>query len=1106
MKSPTDYYETVVHRARELDIPCDDKPTHVSNTSASAVVLKSFETGYPLVEFIFADSPSELHKVLKRMVQSHTVVCYAYKTEELYVVLFQEGKRYEFDVAQGREARAKLEGMINSVLDIISDADPPIERFDDERLRKIFEEAIDRENRVKEGGLLIASYIKYYLEAHERYLYEKIPAGWGKIVLQLMVLYYLHRRGLDEGIDRLRFDTVDTYFKVRSGELDLDPDGYTFWELLRDDLEKLSKISKDVLFSVREWDDLNSAEIKIPNRIFVGDLSAAEKLRYENLRKVVNKLRRELSRKADGVPQSASEFVEAIKSIGIFPLFELRRWYESGLIGDIIGGVYEGIKKIEERKKGGIYYTPHFVVKYIVDNTIEPYLKEIASRVSGTEVKDLHTFIQEADISVLEKFYTQLSNIKILDPACGTGHFLTYTMGKLREYYHGIWLRARSDGGNFPVTILDEKGIREVHLKDIDENAIPFVIRQHLILRNNIYGVDIDREAHLIAKARMLIEVFAHYTKDVAAAGYAFPNLEMNIKEGNSLIGFASWDEVKEVARPAQITDWFGNGKPGRLEKIRRLIKEAKEKTFSDDYENAMQEARKEMNELYLDYLDRKGVKISLDELLKLKPFHWILEFPSVFEGDNPGFDIVVGNPPYGKTEKLFSREEKLIVTATYAGLFDGPSEGLTTDISVLFLYRGTKLAKNNGTLSYILTNKWMRSDYGRRIREFLKHYYIAEIVDFGHKMVFPDATAYTMIITVKNAPRPANGKFAFISPNHTDPEAGVVLKQDALPAMLPLDMLTEEKWTLDDPLVLEILDYVRKTCVPLRSLSPKIYRGVTTGYNEAFIIDTETRNRLIKEDPKSAELIKPLLRGRDIDAYKIKWDGKWIIATFPSLHINIEKFPSILSYLSKYRNKLEPKPKGFQGQWSGRKAGPYEWFEIQDTVDYYPEFEKPKIVWQEISKEPAFAYDVAGFYSLAKTFISTGLRSAYVVVFNSKIVHFLFKRYTVVLSHGYLEWQKTYVEKLYVPKLGDDVARYVEHVLDYLTVLSQLDLRHDALAHLQFVSNALVYELYFKDKFHEDGLYPEPKYYLLEAVSRHLKPINYDEWAKLYWRKKSKG
>lgn len=151
---------------------------------------------------------------------------------------------------------------------------------------------------------------------------------------------------------------------------------------------------------------------------------------------------------------------------------------------------------------------------------------------------------------------------------------------------------------------------------------------------------------------------------------------------------------------------------------------------------------------------------------------------------------------------------------------------------------------------------------------------------------------------------------------------------------------------------------------IPLKDWKIQINRGVLTGFNEAFIIDNDTRDQLVKDDLKSDDIIKPILRGEDIKAYIPQWEGKWIIGTFPALNLNIEDYPAVKNYLTKFKKRLEPKPRNHEGTWEGRKSGSYKWFEVQDSISYFAEFSKPKIIYPNMTKYLPFVYD-KGWFSI---------------------------------------------------------------------------------------------------------------------------------------------
>jgi hypothetical protein len=173
--------------------------------------------------------------------------------------------------------------------------------------------------------------------------------------------------------------------------------------------------------------------------------------------------------------------------------------------------------------------------------------------------------------------------------------------------------------------------------------------------------------------------------------------------------------------------------------------------------------------------------------------------------------------------------------------------------------------------------------------------------------------------------------------------------------------------------------------------VNEKFFYGIKTGFNEAFIIDEKIKNNLLKESPECNEIIKPFLIGRDVKRYKYENENRFII--FSRRGINIKEYPAIYNYLSQFKEKLMPKPKNWKGQeWKGRKPGAYQWYEIQDSIDYYLEFEKEKIIYPNICKRPEFTIDVEGFYANQKCFIISKNDKYLLGILNSSVMMFFFR------------------------------------------------------------------------------------------------------------------
>ena len=198
------------------------------------------------------------------------------------------------------------------------------------------------------------------------------------------------------------------------------------------------------------------------------------------------------------------------------------------------------------------------------------------------------------------------------------------------------------------------------------------------------------------------------------------------------------------------------------------------------------------------------------------------------------------------------------------------------------------------------------------------------------------------------------------------------------------------------------------------------IYRGITTGLNQAFIIDNQTKEALVAEDPKSAAILKPVLRGRDIRRYQAQWAGLWLIATFPALHLNIDEYPAVKKHLLSFgKERLEQAGNKLPNGGIGRSKTRYAWFETQNTCAYYADFAKEKLFWMDMSTEGRFAYSDQNIFCNDKGFIMTGSAVKYLcAVLNSTIATWFMESTTLTTGMGVPQWKKFAVERLPVPKV----------------------------------------------------------------------------------------
>lgn len=415
----------------------------------------------------------------------------------------------------------------------------------------------------------------------------------------------------------------------------------------------------------------------------------------------------------------------------------------------------------------------------------------------------------------------------------------------------------------------------------------------------------------------------------------------------------------------------------------------------------ALSDTTAEQDSLFPDFSTSERRRVLADDLVNQARnlatehgfFHWEIGFPAVWSdltsaAPRGGFDAVIGNPPYVRQE-LLGTEVKRALKADYTS-FDGMA-----DLYVYFYEQGLRLLKPGGRMSYVVTNKWLKAGYAEELRGvFADKGWLEFIADFGHaKHFFPGADVFPCVLVVRK-PLPAreapDSADVCVIPRELVPRKG--LQEAVVEATFPLPRLTftRDAWVLEPKPVMQLMDKIREVGIPLSEFEAiKPYRGVTTGFNDAFFISNSEREQIIKSDPRSADIIRPYLRGQDVERWKSPWDNRWMI--FARRGIEIDAFPGVKNHLLKFRTQLEPKPDGWRPhkpdqEWPGRKEGNYAWFEIQDTVDYWQEFSKPKIIYQSIQFYPNYSLDEQGMLLSNKAFFIASPNFSLLATLNSPL------------------------------------------------------------------------------------------------------------------------
>ena len=429
------------------------------------------------------------------------------------------------------------------------------------------------------------------------------------------------------------------------------------------------------------------------------------------------------------------------------------------------------------------------------------------------------------------------------------------------------------------------------------------------------------------------------------------------------------------------------------------------------------------------------------------KPFIlWPLYFPKVFK-DNGGFDICIGNPPYVQLQKTINEETGEKLGDRYANL--GFKTFIKTgDLYCLFYEKGHGLLRENGTLSFITSNKWMRANYGQKLRAFFaNNTNPIRLIDFGSTKVFDSATVDVNILFFDKEENSGATKTCTV----LDPlvsNLGVYFEDNHSDTIFN----TDDSWVILSPLASRVQTKMKEMGTPISKWNVSINRGVLTGCNDAFIISTEKKDELIKADPKSAEIIYPLLRGRDIKRYSVNYSNLWIINTHNGIkgekiaRIDVNDYPAIKNHLDQYIETLAKR--------ADKGDTPYN---LRNCA-YINDFKRSKIVWGNLCLSSQFALADEGYFINAPAPMIVPGNKYLLAVLNSKLGDWFIRQLGVTRNGGYFEYKPMFVEQLPVPLISAEQQQVFENLIDDIYALKD---RNESTQAIESEIDRLVYQLY---------------------------------------------
>lgn len=729
----------------------------------------------------------------------------------------------------------------------------------------------------------------------------------------------------------------------------------------------------------------------------------------------------------------------------------------------------------------------------------------------GSRLRNLLSFKESGNPfldSETDQLIAAIDNLKALDPACGSGAFPMGLLQKLIHVLHRLdpenarWkaqnrrpLELRlAAAKQTPDPSRRETEIEEAEAalakldRDFSDANKPDYARKLYLIDKCLFGVDIQPIAVQIAKLRFFISLVVSQKIDreqYNANITALPNLETKLVAANSLI------PIEHKAQGNLFSDRSIKDKEAEIRAMNQRYFSARTARTKQKRREDIARLRDELGELL-----SRDFGVSNDDarlMASWDPFdqndyarffdpEWMFALPTPETNNTEKdvyrigpFDLVIGNPPYVRQEAI--KDQKPALQKIYSGTkaATGAYAG-TADLFVYFIQRGIELLNPGGAFAYITSNKWYRAKYGTNLRGWLnRQTELRRIVDFGDAEVF-DAIAYPTILiaTRRDAPvqqpREQDSLRVMNWPQDLtrDDIPGFTKLVDEIGFDMPQKALAIDGWQLEPLARRGLLERIRAAGMPLgQYVEGRFYRGILTGFNDAFVIDGPTKDRLIAEHASSAEIIKPFLRGRDIKRWRVEPQDLWLIRIESSENVKhpwtglpddeaeaafAKALPAIHGFMSAYRRELVKR----------YDQGKYFW-ELRSCA-YWQEFEQPKIAVPAISDQPNAAFDNGQHYTNNKaTIFVTNSPWLVLATLNSPVGIWFARQNFATKQGGFFDFEPRYSGTFPIPRASASDARWL------VTLARAVETESDN--RLEQLLNGFVYELFFKDDLHARGL-----------------------------------